>query len=98
MEPLLEATKIIAKAIKIVYSPTGVMIIQLNGKEAGQTVFHLHFHIIQRSEGLDYKFHSRDVESLEILEIEAKKYFESNVNGTLNILEACRKAKIIKFI
>ena len=30
MEPLLEATKIIAKAIKIVYSPTGVMIIQLN--------------------------------------------------------------------
>ena len=27
-----------------------------------------------------------------------KKYFESNVNGTLNILEACRKAKIIKFI
>ena len=73
MEPLLEATKIIAKAIKIVYSPTGVMIIQLNGKEAGQTVFHLHFHIIQRSEGLDYKFHSRDVESLEILEIEAKK-------------------------
>ena len=27
-----------------------------------------------------------------------KKYFESNVNGTLNILEACRNAKIIKFI
>ena len=27
-----------------------------------------------------------------------KKYFESNVNGTLNVLEACRKARIIKFI
>ena len=27
-----------------------------------------------------------------------KKYFEANVNGTLNVLEACRKARIIKFI
>ncbi len=27
-----------------------------------------------------------------------KKYFDANVNGTINILEACKKAKILKFI
>ena len=56
MQPMLKATQEIALAVKKVYSPTGVMIIQLNGADAGQTVFHLHFHVIQRSEGLDYKF------------------------------------------
>lgn len=27
-----------------------------------------------------------------------KKYFNSNVNGTLNLLEACRNAKVLKFL
>ena len=27
-----------------------------------------------------------------------KKYFDSNVNGTLNVLEACRKAKVLKLL
>ena len=73
MQPMLKATQEIATAVKKVYSPTGVMIIQLNGADAGQTVFHLHFHVIQRSEGLDYKFHERDVESMDKLESEAEK-------------------------
>ena len=47
---ILEATQKIARSIKKVYSPSGVMILQLNGAEAGQSVFHLHFHIMQRSE------------------------------------------------
>ena len=73
MQPMLKATQEIAIAVKKVYSPTGVMIIQLNGADAGQTVFHLHFHVIQRSEGLDYKFQERDIESMDKLESEAEK-------------------------
>ena len=49
------------------------MILQLNGPEAGQSVFHLHFHIIQRGEGLNYKFHSREIAPKDELETEAKK-------------------------
>jgi len=60
---LMGATQKIAKSIKKVYSPAGVMVLQLNGSEAGQTVFHLHFHIIQRRGGLNYKFHSSGVKS-----------------------------------
>lgn len=71
--PILEATQKIASSIKKVYSPTGVMILQLNGAEAGQTVFHLHFHIIQRSEGLNYKFHSSEPRSFKELQKEADK-------------------------
>ena len=70
---ILEATQKIARSIKKVYSPSGVMILQLNGPEAGQTVFHLHFHIMQRSEGLNYKFHASEPSDFKELQKEADK-------------------------
>ena len=33
------------------YTYTGVNIVQNNGAAAGQVVFHVHFHVIPRSEG-----------------------------------------------
>lgn len=70
---ILEATQKIARSIKKVYSPSGVMILQLNGAEAGQSVFHLHFHIMQRSEGLNYKFHASEPRDFKELQKEADK-------------------------
>ena len=74
---ILDATQKIARSIKKVYSPSGVMILQLNGAEAGQTIFHLHFHIIQRAEGLNYQFHSSKVSDPEVLEKEAQKIIDN---------------------
>jgi histidine triad (HIT) family protein len=41
-------TKAAAKALK----PDGVTVTQFNGEDAGQTIFHLHWHIIPRYAGV----------------------------------------------
>lgn len=44
----MATTKKVAMAIEKALSPDGLIVTQLNGAPAGQTVFHLHFHIIPR--------------------------------------------------
>jgi histidine triad (HIT) family protein len=41
----------IARAVRAALSPDGVMVFQINGAPAGQTVFHLHFHVLPRWTG-----------------------------------------------
>ncbi|HEY8617597.1 HIT family protein [Phenylobacterium sp.] len=41
----------VAKAVRAALQPEGLVITQFNGAPAGQTVFHLHVHIIPRWEG-----------------------------------------------
>jgi histidine triad (HIT) family protein len=42
----------LSKATARALNPDGVTITQFNGAPAGQTIFHLHFHIIPRYEGV----------------------------------------------
>ncbi|MEM6708520.1 MAG: HIT family protein [Pseudomonadota bacterium] len=51
----------VAAAVKSAFQSPGIMLAQLNGAAAGQTVFHLHFHIMPRFEGVDFAMHARDV-------------------------------------
>jgi histidine triad (HIT) family protein len=49
--PYLERVQRVALAVEEALKPDGLVITQFNGAPAGQTVFHLHFHIIPRYEG-----------------------------------------------
>jgi histidine triad (HIT) family protein len=53
--------KKLAPAVKRAFAAPAIMIAQLNGAAAGQTVFHIHTHIIPRSQGIDMKLHARQM-------------------------------------
>jgi histidine triad (HIT) family protein len=48
----------VARAVQAALSPDGLMVMQLNGSPAGQTVFHLHFHVIPRWDGQPLRMHA----------------------------------------
>ena len=45
---LIEAARRTARAVVKALEPEGFQIMQFNGEAGGQTVFHLHFHIVPR--------------------------------------------------
>jgi histidine triad (HIT) family protein len=49
--PYMQRVQTVADGVRRALAPDGVMLVQFNGAPAGQTVFHLHFHIIPRFEG-----------------------------------------------
>lgn len=48
---LVGATQKVAQAAHDALSPDGIRIVQFNGAPAGQTVYHLHFHVIPIFDG-----------------------------------------------
>jgi len=58
---LIKSTQHVAKAVQKAFKPDGMRIIQFNEPAAGQTVFHIHFHIVPCYEGRNLKGHSRDM-------------------------------------
>jgi histidine triad (HIT) family protein len=46
-----------ARAVEKALQPDGISVMQFNGAAGGQTVFHLHFHVIPRWEGREMKGH-----------------------------------------
>lgn len=63
----------IANAVKEAFEADGVFIAQFNEPAAGQTVFHLHFHVIPRHDGLGLKPHTGKMEDGAVLAAHAEK-------------------------
>jgi histidine triad (HIT) family protein len=63
----------LAKAAKDAFEADGITIMQFNEAPAGQTVYHLHFHVVPRYEGQALKPHSGQMEDNETLAAQAEK-------------------------
>ena len=57
---LIGAVQRTARAVRAALNPDGIVITQFNGSPAGQTIFHLHFHILPRWEGAGLKAHAQE--------------------------------------
>ncbi len=58
LSELMEATQKIARAVNDGLKPDGIRILQFSGARAGQTVFHLHFHVLPVYEGVVVAAHA----------------------------------------
>ncbi len=63
----------IANAVQDAFDADGVFVCQFNEPAAGQTVFHLHFHVIPRHDGVALKPHSGTMEDGAVLAANAAK-------------------------
>jgi histidine triad (HIT) family protein len=74
---VIATTQRLARAVKTAFNADGVSVMQFNEPAAGQTVFHLHFHIIPRFEGVALKPHTGKMEDNGVLSENAAKIREA---------------------
>jgi len=59
MAAMMATTQKIAKAVDKALAPDGILLKQYNGAAAGQSVFHIHFHIVPRWGGVPMAPHGK---------------------------------------
>jgi histidine triad (HIT) family protein len=57
---LIKTTQLVARGVQKAFNPGGMRIVQFNESVAGQTVFHIHFHILPCYEGVPLRTHNRE--------------------------------------
>jgi histidine triad (HIT) family protein len=60
---LITGVQKVAAAVREALEPDGIQVFQFNGRAAGQSVFHLHFHIVPRYENTPLKGHGQAEQS-----------------------------------
>ena len=70
---LMPVVQRIAVAARRAFAADGVRIVQFNEAPAGQTVFHLHIHVIPMVEGMGLKPHTGKMEDNAVLAAHAEK-------------------------
>ncbi|KAB2719429.1 HIT family protein [Brucella intermedia] len=70
---VIQVVQKIARAVKTAFNADGVTVMQFNEPASGQTVYHLHFHVIPRFEGVALKPHTGQMEDAAVLSANAEK-------------------------
>jgi histidine triad (HIT) family protein len=70
---LMPRVQKVAAAVRKAFSADGLTLVQYNEPASGQTVFHLHFHVIPRFEGIPLKPHTGAMADGEMLKAHAAK-------------------------
>lgn len=73
LSKLIRVVQKLALAAQEAFDADGVYVAQFNEPAAGQTVFHLHFHVIPRKEGQPLKPHSGSMADIDLLKAQAEK-------------------------
>jgi histidine triad (HIT) family protein len=77
LSKLIPVVQKLANAAKEAFDADGITVTQFNEPSAGQTVYHLHFHVIPRYEGAALKPHSSQMEDNGVLATNAKKVVDA---------------------
>ncbi|ESX98191.1 HIT family protein [Mesorhizobium sp. LNJC405B00] len=77
---LFTTVQTVALAVKKAFGADGVTILQFNEPASGQTVYHLHVHVVPRFEGIALKPHTGQMEKPEVLTENAAK-IRAALNG-----------------
>ncbi|MET2826665.1 HIT family protein [Mesorhizobium shangrilense] len=71
--PLFTVVQKVALAVKKAFGADGATVLQFNEPASGQTVYHLHVHVIPRFEGIALRPHTGNMEKPEVLAENADK-------------------------
>jgi histidine triad (HIT) family protein len=70
---LIERTQTVAQAVQKAFKPDGLRLVQNNEPAAGQTVFHLHFHIVPCYDGVPLHIHQPTMADPSLLRSHAER-------------------------
>ena len=70
---LITTVQHVARGVKAAFNPDGIRLMQFNGPAAGQSVFHIHMHLVPCYEGRGLGRHAKGMAPAEILEEHAAR-------------------------
>ena len=73
LEAVMRVGQRVALAVRQAFQPAGITLMQFNGADAGQTVFHFHLHVIPRYASQPLRAHGRGFADPAVLAEQAER-------------------------
>ena len=69
----MASVKTVSQAVMTAFDAAGITVQQFNEAASGQVVFHLHYHVLPRHDGVRLRPHTGEMEKPEVLKANADK-------------------------